>query len=39
LHDTCDAWTLSSDGKYERVGTDGVSAQQALMARFRKRSD
>ena len=36
LHDTRDAWTLQSNGKYERVGTDGVSAQQALMARFRK---
>jgi polyphosphate kinase len=37
LHDTCDAWTLAADGKYTRVGTNGVSAQQALMARFRKR--
>ena len=36
LHDTRDAWILQSNGKYERVGTDGVSAQQALMARFRK---
>jgi polyphosphate kinase len=36
LHDTRDAWALQSNGKYERVGTDGVSAQQALMARFRK---
>lgn len=36
LHDTRDAWILQSNGKYERVGTDGVSAQQALMTRFRK---
>jgi polyphosphate kinase len=36
LHDTRDAWTLNPDGTYERVGTDGVSAQQALMGRFRK---
>ena len=36
LHDTRDAWLLQSNGKYERIGTDGVSAQQALMARFRK---
>jgi polyphosphate kinase len=35
LHDTRDAWSLRSDGKYERIGSDGVSAQQALMARFR----
>jgi polyphosphate kinase len=38
LHDTCDAWTLAADGKYTRVGSDGVSAQQALMHRFRKRN-
>ena len=36
LHDTRDAWMLRSNGKYERIGSDGVSAQQALMARFRK---
>ena len=36
LYDTRDAWILQSNGKYERVGADGVSAQQALMARFRK---
>ncbi len=34
LHDGKDAWTLSSDGEYRRVGTDGPSAQQALMERF-----
>jgi polyphosphate kinase len=35
LHDTKDAWSLQSNGKYVRIGSDGVSAQQALMARFR----
>jgi polyphosphate kinase len=39
LHDTRDAWLLQSNGKYERIGTDGVSAQQALMARYRKRAE
>ena len=34
LHDACDAWTLQSDGRYLRVGTDGPSAQQALLRRF-----
>ncbi len=34
LHDGCDAWTLQSDGSYQRVGSDGPSAQQALMRRF-----
>ena len=33
LHDTRDAWSLNSDGSYTRVGTDGASAQQALMRR------
>ncbi|HYP34302.1 MAG TPA: polyphosphate kinase 1 [Burkholderiaceae bacterium] len=37
LHDTRDAWSLQSNGKYERIVTDGVSAQQALMARFRAK--
>src|SRR5471032_787217 len=37
LHDTRDAWLLQSNGKYERIGSDGVSAQQALMARFRSK--
>jgi len=32
LHDGCDAWTLHADGSYERVGTDGPSAQRALLA-------
>ena len=34
LHDACDAWTLQSDGSYLRVGSDGPSAQLALMGRF-----
>jgi polyphosphate kinase len=34
LHDGRDAWAQRSDGSYERIGTDGPSAQQALMARF-----
>ncbi len=37
LHDTRDAWLLQSNGKYERVSSDGVSAQQALMTRFRSK--
>ncbi len=40
LHDTRDAWEMQSDGSYRRVdGNDdkdnGISAQQALMARYR----
>jgi polyphosphate kinase len=34
LHDTLDAWTLSPDGQYRRVGDKGISAQRALMQRF-----
>lgn len=34
LHDNQDAWQLHADGHYERIGTDGPSAQQALMRRF-----
>ncbi|MEO7243933.1 MAG: polyphosphate kinase 1, partial [Rubrivivax sp.] len=34
LHDVRDAWTLHADGSYTRVGTDGVSAQHALMQRY-----
>jgi polyphosphate kinase len=37
LHDTSDAWELRADGTYKRVAKDGISAQQALMDRFRKR--
>jgi len=35
LHDTRDAWARRADGRYERIDADGVSAQQALCARFR----
>jgi polyphosphate kinase len=31
LHDRKDAWQQQADGSYRRVGTDGPSAQQALM--------
>ncbi len=37
LHDRREAWELRADGSYQRAGGDageGVSAQQALMARF-----
>jgi len=34
LHDRCDAWMLCAGGSYERLGTDGPSAQQALMHRY-----
>jgi polyphosphate kinase len=34
LHDRQDAWELHADGRYERVGTDGPSAQRALMERY-----
>ncbi|MBX3618681.1 MAG: polyphosphate kinase 1 [Rhizobacter sp.] len=34
LHDRQDAWELRADGSYERVGTEGPSAQQALMQRY-----
>lgn len=34
LHDRQDAWLLHGDGHYERAGSDGPSAQQALMRRF-----
>jgi len=34
LHDKQDAWRLNADGSYERVGTEGPSAQQALMQRY-----
>lgn len=36
LHDRQDAWELRSDGRYERVGTEGPSAQRALMQRYAK---
>ena len=31
LHDRQDAWVQLPDGRYERVASEGVSAQQALM--------
>ena len=31
LEDQRDAWLLQSDGRYERAGTNGPSAQFALM--------
>ncbi|PPE71644.1 polyphosphate kinase 1 [Caldimonas thermodepolymerans] len=34
LHDAKDAWRQLPDGRYERIGTDGPSAQQALLARY-----
>jgi polyphosphate kinase len=34
LHDRQDAWQLGPDGRYQRVGTEGLSAQQALMQRY-----
>lgn len=34
LHDRLDAWALHADGHYERVGTEGPGAQQALLQRY-----
>ena len=34
LHDRQDAWALRLDGTYQRIGTEGPSAQQALLRRF-----
>ena len=34
LHDQRDAWRLDGEGRYKRVSETGVSAQQALMARY-----
>ncbi len=34
LHDHQDAWQLRADGSYVRIGSDGPSAQQALVARY-----
>ena len=34
LHDALDAWLLDGEGRYKRVSTSGVSAQQALMQRY-----
>ena len=35
LHDRQDAWKLLPDGQYERIGSAGPSAQQALAERYR----
>jgi polyphosphate kinase len=35
LHDQRDAWQLQPGGDYRRMATDGISAQEALMNRFR----
>jgi polyphosphate kinase len=35
LHDEKDAWALKPDGHYERLGSGGPSAQQALVGRFK----
>lgn len=35
LRDAQDAWQQQPDGRYLRVGSDGPSAQQALMQRYR----
>jgi polyphosphate kinase len=34
LNDERDAWTLDAEGRYHRVATEGVSAQQALMGLY-----
>jgi len=34
LHDAQDAWRLQPDGSYERIGSEGPSAQQALIQRY-----
>jgi polyphosphate kinase len=39
LHDTLDAWAQGADGRYRRIADDGVSAQQALVARFVAHKD
>jgi polyphosphate kinase len=38
LHDQQDAWELRLDGTYHRIGTEGPSAQQALLQRFAGRA-
>jgi polyphosphate kinase len=35
LHDRIDSWSLQPDGQYVRVATSGLSAQRALMVRFK----
>jgi polyphosphate kinase len=38
LHDRREAWMLNSDGSFSRLGSNGASAQQALVARYRSGS-
>jgi polyphosphate kinase len=35
LHDSLDAWAQQADGSYRRIAETGISAQQALMRRYR----
>ncbi|HWH83940.1 MAG TPA: polyphosphate kinase 1, partial [Burkholderiaceae bacterium] len=37
LHDAIDAWQQHADGHYERIGSAGPSAQQALVQRYAPR--
>ncbi len=39
LHDRRDAWMLNTDGSFSRMGSHGVSAQQALVRRYRPTGD
>ncbi len=39
LHDQRDAWRLGSDGQYQRVAVQGLSAQAALMDRYMSRGE
>ena len=38
LRDRRDAWSLHADGRYSRVGTEGPSAQQALLDLYSARA-
>ncbi len=38
LMDTRDAWIQHGDGRYERISQDGISAQQALIARYQAQA-
>lgn len=35
LHDRREAWMLNTDGSFSRLGSNGVSAQQALVTRYK----
>jgi polyphosphate kinase len=39
LHDSLDAWQLGPDGHSQRISGTGISAQQALMRRYRHEED